>query len=153
MDQDGSHRSKVFPYPLQDFQSISPGGRWVVASLPGTSSKTFPGTEAIPLDGQTPRSICAGYCSVNWSTNGKFLLISVEKSSRTSAGRSLAIPLGPRESIPELPAGGIKPLAQPSVVEGAQTVERAEPVPGLDEGQYAWVNTTMHRNLYRISLP
>lgn len=153
LNPDGSRRSKVFPYPILDFQSISPTGRWVIAALPGTSGETLPSMEAIPLDGEAPRSICAGYCRARWSTDGKFLLLSMEASSRTSAGRSLAIPLGPGESLPDLPAGGIEPRAQPSVVPGAQSVPRAELVPGINPGQYAWVNTTIHRNLYRISLP
>lgn len=153
MNPDGSHRSKVFPYPILDFRGVSPGGRWVIAALPGTSGKTTPSIEVIPLDGEAARSICADYCRAEWSPNGRFLLISVAEPSRTSAGRSLAIPLGPGESLPDLPAGGIEPLAQPSVVQGAQSVARAELVPGIDPGQYAWVNTTIHRNLYRISLP
>jgi DNA-binding winged helix-turn-helix (wHTH) protein/Tol biopolymer transport system component len=153
MNPDGSHRAKVFPYPILDFQGISPGGRWVIAALPGTSGKTLPSMKAIPLDGEASRSICAGYCRAKWTTDGKFLLLSVQEPSRTSAGRSLAIPLGPEEGLPDLPAGGIEPLAQPSVVQGAQSVARAELVPGIDPGQYAWVNTNTQQNLYRISLP
>ena len=154
MNPDGSHRSKVFPYPILEFQGISPGGRWVIADIPRTSGKTLPSIDAIPLDGgEAPLAICADYCTARWSTNGKFLLLSMYEPSRTSAGRSLAIPLGPGETLPDLPAGGIEPLAQPSVVQGAQSVPRAELVPGTDPGQYAWVNTTIHRNLYRISLP
>jgi hypothetical protein len=65
----------------------------------------------------------------------------------------LAIPLGPEESLPDLPAGGIAPLAEPSVVQGAESVGRADLVPGKDPEHYAWVNTTVHRNLYRISFP
>jgi hypothetical protein len=65
----------------------------------------------------------------------------------------LAIPLGPGESLPDLPAAGIAPLAEASVVQGAQSVRRGELVPGKDPEHYAWVNTTVHRNLYRISLP
>jgi hypothetical protein len=65
----------------------------------------------------------------------------------------LAIPLGPGESLQDLPAGGIAPLADPSVVRGAQSVGRGELVPGKDPEHYAWINTSVHRNLYRISLP
>jgi hypothetical protein len=65
----------------------------------------------------------------------------------------LAIPLGPGESLQDLPAGGIAPLADRSVVRGAQSVGRGELVPGKDPEHYAWINTSVHRNLYRISLP
>jgi DNA-binding winged helix-turn-helix (wHTH) protein/Tol biopolymer transport system component len=152
---DGSHRSKVFPYPILDFLGVSPSRRWVTAAVADsrTAERDLPAIMAIPLDGGAPRRICASYCIPKWSTDGKFLFVGVEKSSRTSPGRSLAIPLGPGESLPDLPAAGIAPLAEASVVQGAQSVRRGELVPGKDPEHYAWVNTTVHRNLYRISLP
>ena len=150
---DGSHLSKVFPNPIEDFLSISPNRRWIAAAVPRAQDKNLPAILAIPLDGGAPRSICAGYCFPRWSSDGKYLFVPVEESSRTSPGRSLAIPLGPDESLPDLPAGGIEPGAEPSVVKGAASVGRAELVPGKDPEHYAWVNTTVHRNLYRISLP
>jgi hypothetical protein len=106
---------------------------------------------AIPLADEAPPRICAPYCLTRWSKDGKFLFVSVEYSSRTSPGRSLAIPVGPGESLPDLPEGGIA-LAEPSVVQGAESVGRGL-VPGQDRAHYAWADTSVHRNLYRISLP
>lgn len=153
MNRDGSHRSKVLPYPILDFQGLSPGGRWVMAAVPKTPERSLPTMVAIPLDGGAPRRICVAYCKPRWSTDGRFLFVSVKEPSSTSVGRSLAIPVGPGESLALLPVGGIAPLAEPSAVRGAETVGRGELVPGSGPGQYAWVNTTVHRNLYRISLP
>jgi DNA-binding winged helix-turn-helix (wHTH) protein/Tol biopolymer transport system component len=153
MNQDGSNRSKVVPYSIDEFQSISPGRRWVTAVVPKAPGGNGPAVMAIPVDGGVPRRICASYCFPQWSTNGKFLFVQVEQPSRTSPGRSLAIPVGPGESLPDLPRGGIAPQAEPNVVEGSQSVQRAYLVPGKDPDHYAFVNTTVHRNLYRISLP
>lgn len=152
IDLNGSDRSKVLPYPIDDFQSVSPSRRWVVVAVPKGSKELAPIT-AIPLDGGAPRRICAGYCFPRWSTGGKFLFVPVVEASRTSPGRALAIPLGPGESLPELPLGGIAPSAQPDVVHGAESVGRFEFAPGDDPDHYAWVNITVHRNLYRVSLP
>jgi DNA-binding winged helix-turn-helix (wHTH) protein/Tol biopolymer transport system component len=154
MNQDGSARSKVLPYPIMELQGISPGRRWLMAmaAYPENNSMV-PMVVAIPLDGGLPRRICAGYCFPVWSSNGKFLVVPVQASSQTTPGRSLAIPVGPGESLPELPQGGIQPMAEPSVVPGAQSLDRTEFVPGRDLSHYAYVNTTAHRNLYRISLP
>jgi hypothetical protein len=154
MNQDGSARSKVLPYPIMELQGISPGRRWLMAmaAYPENNSMV-PMVVAIPLDGGLPRRICASYCSPVWSSNGKFLVVPVQASSQTTPGRSLAIPVGPGESLPELPQGGIQPMAEPSVVPGAQSLDRTELVPGKDLSHYAYVNTTAHRNLYRISLP
>ena len=154
INQDGSARSKVLPYPIIEVQGISPGRRWLmaIAAYP-ENNNMVPMVVAIPLDGGPPRRICAGYCTPVWSSNGRFLFVPVEASSPTTPGRALAIPVGPGETLPELPPGGIQPLAEPSVVPGAQSLNRAELVPGKDLSHYAYVNTTVHRNLFRISLP
>ena len=150
---DGSHRSKVFSYPVVEFQGVSPSRHWIMAAIASTPKQNLPEIVAIPADGGAPRQICASYCRPAWSTDGKFLFVPVEELSRTSPGRSLAIPAGPGESLPDLPPGGIAPLAQASVVAGAESVGRADLVPGKDAAHYAWVNTTVHRNLYEISIP
>jgi DNA-binding winged helix-turn-helix (wHTH) protein/Tol biopolymer transport system component len=153
INPDGSHLSKVFPYPIVEYQGVSPSRRWVIAAVSGLPGENLPAIWAIPLDGGARRRICSRYCAPRWSTDGSFLFVPVEDLSRTSPGRSLAIPVGPGESLPDFPAAGIAPLAEPSVVQGAQSVGRGELVPGKDPEHYAWVNTTVHRNLYRISLP
>jgi hypothetical protein len=108
---------------------------------------------AIPVGGGPPRIVCARDCVPTWSPNGKWLFIPVEAPTRTSPGRSLAVPMGPEETLPDLPPGGIELFAEPVVVSGAQEVNRAYLVPGIDPFHFAYVNTTVHRNLYRISLP
>jgi DNA-binding winged helix-turn-helix (wHTH) protein len=153
MNLDGSGRTKVVAYPIVEVQGISPGRRWIMAMVPASPGDNGPAPMAIPLDGGPPQRICKSYCVPVWSPNGKFLFIPVEAPSRTSAGRSLAIPVGPGESLPAFPPGGIEPLADVSVMPGSLSVPRADLVPGIDPAHYAYVNTTVHRNLYRISLP
>jgi DNA-binding winged helix-turn-helix (wHTH) protein/Tol biopolymer transport system component len=153
INADGSHPSKIFPYPIGEIQSVSPGRQWVTAEVPRAPDTSLPAIVAIPLAHGAPQLICAPYCLTRWSTDGKFLFVSVEDPSRTSPGRSLAIPVGPGESLPDLPVGGIAPLAEPSVVQGAESVGRGAPVPGKDPAHYAWVNISVHRNLYQIPLP
>jgi len=150
---DGSHSAKVFPYPIADFQNVSPGRHWAIVNVAGTPESGRTAIMAIPLDGGVPRRICASFCTPVWSPDGKFLFVPVEDPSRTGPGRSLAIPLGPGETLPILPADGIAPSAEPNVVRGATSVARGELTPGRNPEHYAWVNTTIHRNLYRISLP
>jgi DNA-binding winged helix-turn-helix (wHTH) protein/Tol biopolymer transport system component len=153
MNQDGTRQSKVLPYPIIEVQGISPARKWLtaIASYP-EGNKMVPMVVEIPLDGGSPRRVCASYCMPVWSSSGRFLFVPVEASSATTPGRSLAIPVGPGETLPEFPAGGIQQLAEPNVIPGAQSIGRAELVPGEDLKQYAYVNTTVHRNLYRITL-
>ena len=153
MNPDGSGRSKVVPYPISTMKSISPGRRWVMAVVPVPEGGPRIAPMAIPVDGGPPRVICANYCLPKWSSTGEFLVVPVEAPSRTGPGRSLAIPVGPGEALPELPRGGIEPGAEASVMPGAQSIPRGELIPGRDPAHFAYVNTTVHRNLYRISLP
>lgn len=152
MNADGSGRSKVVPYPIVAFQGISPGRRWVMAVVPvpeGIGARPM----AVPVDGGTPRAICANFCTPAWSSSGRFLVIPVEEPSRTDPGRSLAIPVGPGETLPELPPGGIASMATVTVVPGAQLIPRGELVAGKDPAHFVYVRTTVNRNLFRISLP
>ena len=151
MNQDGSGRSRVVPYPIILSKASRPAGDGLWQLLPSRWQSVRP--MAIPIEGGPPRIMCDGPCSPIWSSNGKFLFIPVEASSRTSTGRNLAIPVGPGESLPKFPPRGIRPFADPSVVPGSRSVNRAELVPGKDLSHFAYVNTTVHRNLYRISLP
>jgi len=149
----GSHSSKFLPYPIADLLSISPSQQWVATSVPKANDNGLPAVLAIPLDGGTPRHVCQGYCfPIRWSTDGKYMFVGVEESTRSGPGRSLAIQLGPGETLPDLPSGGIAQGAESSVARGAVSVPRADLVPGKDPEHYAWVNTSVHRNLYRISL-
>jgi DNA-binding winged helix-turn-helix (wHTH) protein/Tol biopolymer transport system component len=150
MNADGSRRSKVNPHPVSTIKAVSPGRRWVMAMAPvGEGPRVAP--VAFPTDGGPPRVICADYCVPEWSSNGKFLVIPIQAPSRTSPGKSLAIPVGPDETLPALPLGGID-LAQPGVP-GVQSIARGKLIPGNDPARFAYVNTTAHRNLYQLSLP
>jgi DNA-binding winged helix-turn-helix (wHTH) protein/Tol biopolymer transport system component len=154
MKQDGSGRAKVFPYPIMEIIGISPGRKWLMATVAyPEGDSVLPRVMIIPLDGGKPRRLCKTYCTPVWSSTGKFLFVPVEPSSQTTPGRSLAIPIGPGETLPDLPPEGIPLSAQPSVVPGSQSIDRAELVPGKDLTHYAYVKTTSQRNLYRVSLP
>jgi DNA-binding winged helix-turn-helix (wHTH) protein/Tol biopolymer transport system component len=151
MNPDGSARSKVSRYPVSTIKDVSPGRRWVMAMAPvGEGPRVAP--VAIPTDGGPPRIVCAEHCVPKWSSTGKFLVIPMETPSRTSPGKSLAIPLESGETLPELPPAGIE-LAKAAAAPGAQSFAHGDPIPGKDPAHFAYVNTTVHRNLYRILLP
>jgi DNA-binding winged helix-turn-helix (wHTH) protein/Tol biopolymer transport system component len=149
---DGANSSKVLPYPIEEFQGTSPSGRWVTVAVPSTRAKDLPAIMLVPLDAGVSQRICATFCVPSWSSDGRFLVVPVEDSSGAGPGRSLAIPVGEGESLPDLPQGGIPSLAEPSILKGADSIGRAEIVPAKDPERYAWVKTTVQRNLYRISL-
>jgi eukaryotic-like serine/threonine-protein kinase len=152
MNQDGSGRSKVVPYPIDSLQSTSPGGRWIMASVPLPEGKGVV-LEAIPVEGGPAQVVCRRRCDPFWSSSGEFLFLVVEEPSRTSPGRSLAIPLGAGETLPKFPPEGIVASGDGRIVPGSQSVNRAYLVPGKSPSHFAYVNTTVDRNLYQISIP
>ncbi len=149
---DGHKRSRLVPFPIEEFQGVSPGGRWAMAVVAESPRSTHPTLVAIPLDGSPPRRICAGYCVPRWSSSGRFLFVPVEASSNGNAGRSLLFPVGPNERLPELPPAGITVLPAPDDVPGAKAIPLADLVPGKDPAHYAFVRTSVQRNLFRVSL-
>lgn len=152
-DADGKNLTKVLPYPISDLQSISPARKWVIlaAQRPGQDNRQT--VMAVSLEDGRRQILCTDYCAPRWSPDGRYLDITVQYVSRNSPGKAIAIPMGPGETFPEFPVEGIPPLADPSVVRGARAVPRSVVAPGMDPDHYAWINATVQRNLYRISLP
>ena len=154
LNPDGHSHSKVIPYPIHELQSVSAGRTCLAAIVIFPNGKTgVPVVTAIPLRGGEPRRLCLSYCQVSWASSGRFLYVPVQAATLTNPGRSLAIPLGPGETLPALPADGIRPEMRADEVPGALSVNREQLVGAQDPAHYAYVNTTVHRNLYRVSLP
>jgi Tol biopolymer transport system component len=151
MNRDGSDRSKVVPYPIGNIEYISPDRRWITVIMitPGGSRG---GTFAVPVAGGAPRRICPG-CSASWAPDGKFLYLGVQPESRESPGKTVAIPLPAGEMLPDLPVLGFRGLDDPSAFPGSRLIDGYEISPGPDPSIFAYVKTTMHRNLFRITLP
>src|SRR5262249_52946383 len=105
--KDGSNYSKVVPYPIADVLTISPDRRWVAASI---SSGFSTATMALPTGGGSPRRICSGNCPVAWAADGKFVYLGLAPGSQAAHGKTLAIPIPPGETLPNLPTSGIRGL-------------------------------------------
>jgi hypothetical protein len=153
MNKDGSDRSKVVEYPISTVQNISPDRRWVIAITPLFAAGETVASMAIPTAGGPPRRICQGVCgSAAWSPAGDYLYVNSASSSRTSPGKMIVLPVIPDTGLPDLPEAGIIP-AEASSIRGSRVVEQVNRVPGPNLLTYAYVKTTVHRNLFRISLP
>jgi hypothetical protein len=68
------------------------------------------------------------------------------------AGRMLAIPVPPGATFPPLPDEGINDENDGLRIPGARIVERTGISPGPDPSVYAYVETAVHANLFRIAL-
>jgi eukaryotic-like serine/threonine-protein kinase len=154
MNRDGSGRAKLFPNPVLEIQDVSPGGKWLMAIFSRQAGKSLlPTVMALPLNGGAPLLLCKNYCRSRWASDGKYLYIMTDSASQTAPGRTLAIPAGPEESLPAFPPNGITTTTDLKTIPGSQWVNRGDIVPGKDLSHFAYVKSTEHRNLYRISLP
>jgi DNA-binding winged helix-turn-helix (wHTH) protein/Tol biopolymer transport system component len=155
MNTDGSGRSKMAPYPISTFLNISPDRRWLIAITPLFDAGVSSALMAVPTGGGPPRPICANgrVCPCAWSPDGRFLYLSWELSSRTSPGRTIALPVAPETGLPDLPERGIASAEEALAIPGSRVVERSSIIPGLDAATYAYIKTTAQRNLFRIGLP
>jgi Tol biopolymer transport system component len=145
---DGSGRSKVVPYPIFDLYGVSADRRWLIAHVPNGNA-----TMAIPIEGGSARRVCNGSCPVAWAPDGKYLYVGIAPGSQATRGKTLAIPIPPGESIPSLPESGIRVLDAEVAFPGSRLIEGWHISPGRDPSVFAYVKTTLHRNLFRIPLP
>jgi hypothetical protein len=108
---------------------------------------------AAAVDGSPPLQICAGVCRVNWAPDGRFLYLAGNSAAWDNGGKTLAIPIPPGETFPNLPVSGIRGLEDAAAFPGSRVIDRYDLSPGPDPSVFAYVKTTVHRNLYRIPLP
>lgn len=149
IDRDGGRRSNIAPLAVGNILSMTPDRRWIttVTTIPDIGAGTF----AVPLDGGPPRRICAG-CPVAWSLDAKVLYLFVRKSSLTDPGKMRVVPLPPGDILPPLPPSGLTAPDESEPVPGSLFIDRYGISPGVDASVYAYVKTTMHRNLFQIPL-
>jgi Tol biopolymer transport system component len=146
MNRDGSGRSKVIPYPIGNVEYISPDRRWMTTISPLADGSG--GVLAVPTAGGAPRIIAARGGPAVWGPNGKFFYVYIRGEQKTAA-----IPVPAGETLPKLPASGISRLADLAAFPGSRVIDGYRSSPGPDPSIYARVKTTVHRNLFRISLP
>jgi hypothetical protein len=149
---DGSSQSKVVPYPIGNVLGISPDRRWMAIGMPLPDRSTG-NVRAVSTAGGESRLICPGACPVQWAPDGRFFYVGVEYRSLSSAGRTVAIPIPPGKTLPELPVSGIRGPEDVKAFPGARLLEGWDIAPGPDPSVFAYTKTTVHRNLYRIPVP
>ena len=149
MNRDGSGRSKVVPYPIGNIFFMSPDRRWIttVTAMPNGLG----GIYAVPVAGGAPQRIGPGR-PVMWAPDGRFLYLSLEKSSLSDPGKTRVVPLRPGEMLPKLPPSGMLARDDPKLFPGSYLIDLHAIAPSPDPSVYAYLKTTMHRNLFRIPL-
>lgn len=150
MNRDGSSRAKVVPHPILNLMSVSPDRLWIAAMAAVDDAQAKAAEIAIPTQGGAAKRICSGYCIAQWAPDGSYFYVTIETGQ---PGKTVAIPVPPGRTLPELPTLGIRSLVEGLALSGRPAIEHSDLAPGLDPSIYAYVKTAMHRNLFRIPIP
>jgi serine/threonine protein kinase len=149
--QDGTDLRKVSGHPVIEPESISPDGRWIVAYARPSEEQNGV-MLAFPTGGGPPVQIY-GPARVKWSTDGRFLFLSISSGSMGSTGKTYAVPLKAGAALPDIPPGGFRSEAEIAALPGARVIDAVDIGPGPTLDVYAYSRETVQRNLYRVPVP
>ncbi|HEX3844446.1 MAG TPA: winged helix-turn-helix domain-containing protein [Steroidobacteraceae bacterium] len=141
IQDDGSSKQRVLDFPIDQFLSVSPTGKWaaVLAVIDGEVS-----TAILGLGGEPFRWVRGGYWTTRWSPNGRYLYLDAQESAVSADGGTQAIALGPT-APPHIPSSA--PTAADILPHGTGGF-----APGPDPDTYAFSRIEWLRNIYRIPL-
>ena len=153
---DGTGRARLGTYPVLNKMRTSPDGEWTLIYMGTADASVGARMAAIPTRGGAPVTICSPACASGWSSDGKFLYVTVRGGGSSlgfsAVGRTLAIPVPPGRALPELPADGVPLDSEWAGPPGTQVIDRANIVLGVDPSTYLFVKSDSQRNLFRIPL-
>jgi hypothetical protein len=140
MAEDGSDLHKAVDQSILFFMSSSPDGAWLVARVASSGPKVV----AFPTRGGAQVPVCAD-CEADWTPGGESFVVREFRPS-------LTIALPAQQTLPRLPAGGLRSDADAA---GSSVASAADGFryPGPDTSQYAYVKAPIQRNIYRVPLP
>ena len=150
---DGTGLQKVIPEQATFLYDISPDGKWLSVYV-GRDIRVY------PSGGGAPTMICTGCASTgaenrgvtppraSWSRNGKEFYLYSENTRRT-----YAVPIEPGQALPQLPPSGITWSTGPPAIAGTRTIPHERAFLGPNASVYAYLDVSVHRNIYRIPVP
>jgi eukaryotic-like serine/threonine-protein kinase len=148
MKLDGTEQRKITQTKVLDLVEMSPSGRWVVATSRVSGEEHPYGVMAFPVASGTPVTICRALCRPRWDAEDKLLYLGfIQQGEQVTYG----LPIQPGSELPALPPGGLTSNADALKVKGAVTV-RQNLSSALNASVYAFVRSTIRRNIYRIPL-
>ena len=146
---DGSDAHKVMPEPLLFLTAVSPDGSLAAIVVPTDDPELPVRAAAYPLAGGQPATLCTDGCDVDWSRDGKNLLVKAFGMGNPSTA---VVPIPPGKQLPPLPPNGVRARDGIAKIRGTKIIPNSvEFAP--DGVTYAYAKRSVHRNLYRIPLP
>jgi len=152
MKQDGTGRQRLTPIPILDLESVSPNGQWVMTSIEVSAEERYFASVVYSTSGGPAIPVC-DLCHALWAPDGKFLYLWFHGWGGAEVSRTFAVPVPPGKPLPPLPPSGLKSEADLAKVPGVKVIEHGAISPGANPSVYAFVRSSVHRNLYRVPVP
>lgn len=137
---------KVSTEPMDDFKGVSLSGNWWLSG--------FNPVVVHPANGGPSVRLC-NFCAAGWSIDGRFIYVRFGEMCEAGGGRTMAIGLPAGQELPSLPLSGLKSiddLKALNVVADFDMQRIRIFAPGNDPSVFAYVRTTVQRNLFSIPL-
>jgi hypothetical protein len=152
LSDDGIGLRKALPGPILDVENVSPDGRFFVVSIE-VPHETPPPLRLVPLDGSATVPFCDLLCTPVWSPDGRYLSLQIaDKSGKNPNARTAIIPLPPGKVLPRLTPELVHDVSGWAKMQGVKVVDGINIAPGLNPSTYAYIQPSVHANLYRIPL-
>jgi len=148
MKADGSGRQKISSQRIFDARSVSPDGRWIIASTPVSGKERTAESTAFAVDGGLTVPLCPGFCFATWNTDGTIMFLYYP----TLIKGIYPLPVKHDTGLPALPPSGFARLTDLPNVKAADVIPR-EVDSIVSSSVYAYTQENARRNLYRIPLP
>jgi hypothetical protein len=150
--REGRAPEKAVQQPVLFFQTTSPDGTWLIAKvLPVDRQDGYQVTMAFQRAGGPPAPLCAN-CEVDWTPNGRSLVIRFTPADPAAPGRSFMVTLESGSMLPRWPAHGIRSRDDLNHLRIAREVE-GWIYPSDTGSTYVFARSTTQRNIHRVPLP
>ena len=147
MKSDGSARQRITSQTVIDLLSVSPDGRWIVASGAGPNSEHYAQTKVFAADGSKVLPFCEGYCVMTWDCSGKFAYVNYKEVAMKQGVYVMPVQ---ENGLPKLPAGGI--MQKEDFVNAKLTAIPHSLESAASPSLYAYTVQNTRRNLFRVPL-
>jgi hypothetical protein len=164
MKEDGSDAELIRPEPVINLITVSPDGRFAVATVPHKGEGGGLSLDLISLRGEESMSACGANCvpafgpnriqapPINWSADGKLVFVGLQYFGLGTA-RTVVLPYRSDVSLKTLWPKGLETEDDVVANPEARVIAEANVFPGSSSSMHLSWRRGTQSNLYRIQLP
>jgi serine/threonine protein kinase/Tol biopolymer transport system component len=151
--REGHAPEKAIQQPVLFFLTTSPAGDWLIAKVqpPGGADGSH-ANMAFSTTGADPVRLCDDDCDVDWTPNGRSLVIRLGFSRSAPSNKTVVVALEPGTTLPPWPARGIHSRADVSHLRITREIDGLS-YPSDTGSAYVFTRSTTQRNIHRVPLP